>query len=129
MILYNIILAKQQAVWNIGKIIFSPPHPKGNITAEALLHDKLNLETARIHWQELQPHFARGAAVYVDSHLDLIGIAKLMADDDSATLAKLMQQGQFGVVSETQARQFLADNQAMWAVVVAPWVLVQPCQD
>ena len=48
--------------------------------AEALLHDKLNLETARIHWQELQPHFARGAAVYVDSHLDLIGIAKLMAD-------------------------------------------------
>ena len=85
--------------------------------AEALLHDKLNLETARIHWQELQPHFARGAAVYVDSHLDLIGIAKLM------------QQGQFGVVSEAQARQFLADNQAMWAVVVAPWVLVQPCQD
>ena len=97
--------------------------------AEALLHDKLNLETARIYWQELQPHFARGAAVYVDSNLDLIGIAKLMADDDSDTLAKLMQQGQFGVVSEAQARQFLADNQAMWAVVVAPWVLVQPCQD
>ena len=97
--------------------------------AEALLHDKLNLETARIHWQELQPHFARGAAEYVDSNLDLIGIAKLMADDDSDTLAKLMQQGQFGVVSEAQARQFLADNQAMWAVVVAPWVLVQPCQD
>ena len=97
--------------------------------AEALLHDKLNLETARIHWQELQPHFARGAAVYVDSNLDLIGIAKPMANDDSATLAKLMQQGQFGVVSEAQARQFLADNQAMWAVVVAPWVLVQPCQD
>ena len=35
--------------------------------AEALLHDKLNLETARIHWQELQPHFARGAAVYPPS--------------------------------------------------------------
>ena len=52
-----------------------------------------------------------------------------MADDDSATHAKLIQQGQFGVVSEAQARQFLADNQAMWAVVVAPWVLVQPCQD
>ncbi|MDO5639932.1 MAG: DUF2288 domain-containing protein [Neisseria sp.] len=95
--------------------------------SEPLLDDKLNLETARIHWQELQPHFARGAAVYVSPELDLIAVAKMTADDDSATLGVLMQQGKFGVVSEAQARQFLADNQAMWAVVVAPWVLVQPC--
>ncbi len=96
---------------------------------EPLLDDKLNLETARIDWQELQPHFARGAAVYVAADLDLISIARMMADDDSAALAELMQQGKFGVVSEAQARQFLAVNQAMWAVVVAPWVLVQPCSD
>lgn len=93
-----------------------------------LLNDKLNLETARINWQELQPHFARGAAVYVSPDLDLIQTARLMADDDTATLGKLMQQGKFGVVSEAQAQQFVADNQAMWAVVVAPWVLVQPCE-
>ncbi|UOO82449.1 DUF2288 domain-containing protein [Uruburuella testudinis] len=96
---------------------------------ELMLDDKLNLETARIGWQELQPHFARGAAVYVADDLDLISVAKMMADDDSATLAGLMQQGKFGVVSEAQAQQFLAANQAMWAVVVAPWVLVQPCAE
>ncbi|WP_448978929.1 DUF2288 family protein [Neisseria sp.] len=28
-----------------------------------LLNEKLNTETARISWEELQPHFARGAAV------------------------------------------------------------------
>ncbi|MDO1510353.1 MULTISPECIES: DUF2288 domain-containing protein [unclassified Neisseria] len=95
--------------------------------SEPLLNDKLNLETARINWQELQPHFARGAAVYVSPDLDLIDIARRMADDDSTTLSALMRQGKFGLVSEAQARQFLADNQDMWAVVVAPWVLVQPC--
>ncbi|MFS6937725.1 DUF2288 domain-containing protein [Neisseria animaloris] len=92
-----------------------------------LLNDKLNLETARINWQELQPHFARGAAVYVSPDLDLIDIARRMAEDDSTTLGALMQQGKFGVVSEAQARRFLAENQDMWAVVVAPWVLIQPC--
>ncbi|KLT73153.1 hypothetical protein PL75_04405 [Neisseria arctica] len=97
--------------------------------SEPLLSDKLNLETARISWLELQPHFARGVAVYVAEDLDLIGIAKMMADDNSTELAKLMQQGRFGVVTENQARQFLDDNQDMWAVVVAPWVLVQPCRD
>ncbi|OSI16698.1 hypothetical protein BWD09_06750 [Neisseria dentiae] len=92
-----------------------------------LLNDKLNLETARISWNELQPHFARGAAVYVSADLDLIQTARLMADDDAAALGELMKQGRFGVVSEEQAHRFLAANQAMWAVVVAPWVLVQPC--
>lgn len=94
-----------------------------------LLNDKLNLETARISWSELQPHFARGAAVYVSADLDLIQTARLMADDDAAALGELMEQGRFGVVSEEQALRFLAANQAMWAVVVAPWVLVQPCAD
>ena len=57
------------------------------------------------------------------------GVYTVLGNHDHWEDAKLIQQGQFGVVSEAQARQFLADNQAMWAVVVAPWVLVQPCQD
>ncbi|MGB4881773.1 MAG: DUF2288 domain-containing protein [Neisseria sp.] len=94
---------------------------------EPHLSDKLNLETARIEWQELQPHFARGAAVYISPDLDLLSVANLVADDNSSVIATLMQQNKFGMVTEELARTFLANNQAMWAVVVAPWVLVQPC--
>lgn len=94
---------------------------------QAILADKLNLETAKIAWHELQGHFARGAAIYVDPSLDLIGVAKLMAEDDSATIDKLMKQGQLGLVTETQAHDFFNHNTMMWAVVIAPWVLVQPC--
>lgn len=94
-----------------------------------LLNEKLNLETARIPWQELQPHFARGAAVYVSTDLDLVETARMVADDNAAELGRLMQAGRFGLVSEEQARRFFAANQEMWAVVVAPWVLVQPYTD
>lgn len=89
------------------------------------LNDKLNLETARIAWHELQPHFARGAAVYVAPDLDLVNIAHLMAEDNSSAIALLMREGKLGLVSEAQAQQFWQDNPLMWAVVVAPWVLVQ----
>ncbi|WP_373740761.1 DUF2288 domain-containing protein [Neisseria sp.] len=96
---------------------------------EPLLSEKLNTETARISWRELQPHFARGAAVYVAPDLDLIDTARRMAADDTAYLAPLMEQGRFGVVSEAQAQAFFDAGQTMWALVVAPWVLVQPCAD
>ncbi|STZ76185.1 DUF2288 domain-containing protein [Bergeriella denitrificans] len=97
--------------------------------SEPLLHEKLNTETARIGWRELQPHFARGAAVYVAPDLDLIEVARQMAADDTAALKPLMDAGRFDVVSETQAQQFFDEDRDMWAVVVAPWVLVQPCRD
>ena len=133
MILYNIPFvnaANDNARPNSANIRYNSALFFGNtIMSEPLLSEKLNLETARMPWQESQTHFARGAAVYVGSGLDLIAVAKMMAEDDSATLGALMQQGRFGLVSEAQARQFLADNQEMWTVVVAPWVLVQPCAD
>ncbi|WP_283119494.1 DUF2288 domain-containing protein [Neisseria elongata] len=94
--------------------------------SEPYLNDKLNLETARIAWTDLQVHFARGAAVYVAPELDLVAVARLVADDDGREIARLMAEGKFGMVSEAQAAAFWAENREMWAVVVAPWVLVQP---
>ncbi len=96
------------------------------MTHQPLLNEKLNTETARIAWSELQTHFARGAAVYVAPELDLIATARLVAEDNGTAVRQLMEQGRFGLVSEDQARRFAADNQEMWAVVVAPWVLLQP---
>lgn len=96
--------------------------------SEPYLNDKLNLETARIAWTDLQVHFARGAAVYAAPELDLVAVARLVADDDGREIARLMAEGKFGMVSEAQAAAFWAENREMWAVVVAPWVLVQPAE-
>lgn len=90
------------------------------------LNDKLNSETALIHWHELQRYFAQGLTIYVARDLDLIDIAHLIATDNSQTIKPLLHQGKIGAVSNEQAQTFYQTNQAMWAVVVAPWVLVQP---
>ena len=51
--------------------------------------------------------------VFVDNSLDLIDTARLMADNNSHEIGKLMAEGKFGLVTEQQARQFLAHNQEM----------------
>lgn len=94
--------------------------------ATPYLNEKLNLETAQIHWHELQTHFARGLTIYVDPELDLVNIAHLVAEDSSSAILLLMREGKVGAVTPAQAQHYWQQNRLMWAVVVAPWVLVQP---
>lgn len=93
--------------------------------SEPLLYEKLNLETARIAWHELQPHFARGALVAVTGKVDLTEVAQRMAQDDAAYIAELMQKQQLFTPDAATATRWYQSNHEMWAVVVAPWVLVQ----
>ncbi|WP_239326139.1 DUF2288 domain-containing protein [Snodgrassella gandavensis] len=89
------------------------------------LEQKINLETARICWHELQPHFARGSCIYVAPELDLVDIARMIAADDSATIALLIHKGKISKISDIMAQQYFDCNQPMWAVVVRPYVLIQ----
>lgn len=45
---------------------------------------KLNLETAQIAWKELQRFFASGAALKVESDLDLVKVAFQVSEDNAA---------------------------------------------
>lgn len=90
------------------------------------LNTRLNKETARIAWKDLQSHFARGVAVYVAPELDLIDVAKHFAADEATKIQSLMSDQRVALVSEAQAGEWAEADQEMWAVVVLPWVLVQP---
>lgn len=94
-------------------------------TEASTLYAKLLGETAEITWQELQPFFARGALLWVDPSLDLVAVAEAMAEDDEARLAKWVSGGLVGKVPESTALDILERDPRLWAVVVAPWVLVQ----
>lgn len=89
------------------------------------LNDKFNTETARIHWHELQPHFARGCVIFVAQELDLIETAHQMAADNTAHICPLLAEKKMGLVSDAQAQAWFADNRELWALVLAPWILVQ----
>jgi len=89
------------------------------------LRQKLNLETARVRWSEMQRHFARGSVIVVAPELDLVEVAARMAEDDAPSLRTWMQSRQVMRASDTQARSWSRSDAWLWAVVVAPWVLVQ----
>ncbi|MFV3305498.1 DUF2288 domain-containing protein [Pseudomonas sp. NY15181] len=89
------------------------------------LYAKLLGETAKISWQELAPFFARGNLLKVGAGVDLVEVAVGVAEDDKAKVAAWLASGELSKVDVIQAEDFLARDPELWAVVIAPWVLVQ----
>jgi hypothetical protein len=92
----------------------------GNIARE-----KVNLETSKIAWKELQRFFAGGSAVFVASSLDLVDVAYQFSIDNKILVAQWLQNNQIALVSDQQAINWLESDTEVWAVVVKPWILVQ----
>jgi len=86
---------------------------------------KVNLETARIAWKELQRFFAGGTAIHVSDDLDLVEVAFQMSEDNAAQIQRWMVAGKLGKVTDEQADVWFGTDSLVWAVVVSPWVLVQ----
>ena len=96
-----------------------------NPETDAQLRIKLNQETSRMAWSELQRHFASGVMVCVSDDLDLVEAALCIARDDKATVAGWLADNRLGKVTDAQAAAWLEADAALWAVVVKPWILVQ----
>lgn len=90
-----------------------------------VLAARLNLETGRIGWPELERHFARGHLVRVAPDLDLVEAATALARDDGDSVRDWMAAGRMAPADADDARRWQAAGQQFWAVVVTPWVLVQ----
>ena len=93
--------------------------------ADLPLHTRLNLETASISWAELARFFARGRVIQVDAALDLVAIATALAQDDTASFKQWVESTQVQHLPDEIAKRWAEDDRHLWAVVVAPWVLVQ----
>ncbi len=96
-----------------------------NDDTEEQTRARLNRETAKIPWRELQRFFAGGATIAVDPELGLLEVAVQMSLDNAACIARWMAEGQLAKVSDDQARQWLEADALVWSVVIRPWVLVQ----
>ena len=100
----------------------------GTERKKAHMH-QLNQETARIAWSQMQRFFASGAAIFVDEALDLVETAAEVSLDNKTLLEHWMRQGKVARVNDAQARLWMEKDTLVWAVVVAPWVLVQPVRE
>ena len=128
-------------LWILGRSFRIPYYPHNplsmseNMTKEHKLSGagkkearmrELNQETARITWSEMQRFFASGSTIYVDEDLDLIETAAELSLDNKTALEQWINQGKVAPVSDEQAKLWLQQDTLVWAVVMAPWVLVQP---
>lgn len=93
------------------------------------LVQRLNRETSKIAWTELQKFYARGVVIAVDPALDLIAVAADVHRDNKPRVEQWLSEGQIGQVGDEQAEQWLREERTVWAVVLAPWVLVQQCNN
>ncbi len=90
-----------------------------------IAREKVNLETSKISWKELERFFARGMAVFVASSLDLVDVAYQFSIDNKIQVEQWLRNDQVALVSDQQALKWLESNAEVWAVVVKPWILVQ----
>lgn len=88
-----------------------------------------NAQTARLAWPELVRHFARGVVVRVARDMDLVAVATAMAQDRADEVDAWTRAGQIRRAGDDDARDWHEQNAVFWAVVVAPWVLIQEISD
>ena len=86
---------------------------------------RLNGETAKIEWHQLQKHYASGSVIAVEPGFDLIKVAIALHQDDTAQVKKWLAEGMVSEVSDQQAQTWYDQNSLVWALVLPPFVLVQ----
>jgi hypothetical protein len=86
---------------------------------------RLNGETAKIEWHELQKHYASGSVIAVAAGFDLIKVAIALHQDDSEQVKKWLAEKLVVEVSDSQAQRWYDEKTSVWALVIPPFVLVQ----
>lgn len=94
---------------------------------EILTRDLLNAQTGKIAWAELARYFAQGRLVCLAPGEDLLSVADAMVGDDAKAVERLTASGRLQRALDEDARRWQEEGTVFWAVVVAPWVLVQEC--
>ena len=97
--------------------------------SEATTRELLNAQTGRLSWAELARSFARGAVIVVQPGQDLISVAESLVNDSSGDIEQLHQQNKLHRADDHDAVRWQEKQSGFWAVVVAPWVLVQEISD
>jgi len=83
-------------------------------------------QTARVPWSDLAVHFAGGRVIRVEPELDLVEVALQLGLDNVARFQAWTDAGAVRPATDEDARDWEATGATLWAVVAAPWVLVQP---
>ena len=95
------------------------------IENEIPLKQKLNLETAKISWKELQVFFAKGSLLQIEATEDLLSVAELIAANDESAIESLILNQKIGFATPEWVKNNCTQTTPLWTLVIAPYVLCQ----
>jgi len=85
----------------------------------------LNQETGIVTWPEVQRHFARGVLIYVKESLDLVTVADAFVVDNKSSIETWYKSDLIARIPDDIAQRWAEEDISLWAIVIAPWILVQ----
>lgn len=88
--------------------------------------EKLEKYTGIVDWQYLKPHFESGALLYVDPSLSITEVGKALTDDAKTTIEGWLKSGDLVKPDKLHATWWQENPQKFTALVVSPFVLMQP---
>ncbi|MDA8782388.1 DUF2288 domain-containing protein [bacterium] len=86
---------------------------------------RLNGETAKISWLELQKHYASGNVLGIAPAADLIKVAVALNQDNTPQIKTWLSDKSVFEIADQQALDWYDNNKILWALVIPPFVLVQ----
>lgn len=89
------------------------------------IHVTLMKQTAVISWRELQRFFAAGKVIEVARGVDLVTVGLALVEDNAEAMKAWMDDAQVQIIPDTTAAKFVETDASVWALAIAPWVLVQ----
>jgi len=95
-----------------------------NLSSEEL-RQKINLETGKLGWPELQRYFASGMVIVIDPALDLVDVAMQISQDNASAISEWSESKLLWRAQDDDATRWQENSAEFWAVVIAPWVVVQ----
>ena len=90
--------------------------------------DKLEKYTGVVGWDYLKPHFKSGALIYVDLCLEITEVGKAVADDNKEQIEAWLKSGDIVKPCELHEEWWEKNPQEFTALVVSPFVLMQPLE-
>ena len=90
--------------------------------------EKLEKYTGEVTWEYLRPHFTSGALVYVDPSLVLTEVGHAFSIDDADRVKEWRRAGELVTPSEPHAIYWEESGTRFRALVVSPFVLIQPLE-
>ncbi|MDB4076995.1 DUF2288 domain-containing protein [Porticoccaceae bacterium] len=96
-----------------------------DVTERQALVARLNSETAKISWLELQKHYASGNVLGVAAGADLIQVAIALNEDNATQVQSWLSDKSVFEVTDEQAMEWFESQTILWALVIPPFVLVQ----